>query len=282
MADQNAMDAVPYGAFAPKAPLRALIAATRAMPDSWLGKRAAYALRQVAITLLDGRPIDVETLGARMRLHPYTNICEKKVLFTPQYFDVEERDIVTARLHERFVFIDVGANVGAYSVFVAGKAGPGARILAIEPQPDIFERLVFNIRQNHAGSIKAVACAVADRSGELTLFLDPKNSGESSVKIIGSGTATALKVPAKTLLELIREEGYAHIDAIKLDVEGAEDIILEPFLRTAPRELHPEMLLIEDGSGRWQIDLPALVESKGYRLLVKTRLNFIYEKIAPP
>jgi FkbM family methyltransferase len=248
------------------------------MPDSWLGKRTAYALRQMAITLLDGQPIDVETLGARMRLHPYTNICEKKVLFTPQYFDVEERAIVAERVHGRFVFIDVGANVGAYSMFVAGKAGPGARILAIEPQPDIFERLVFNIRQNHAGSIKAVACAVADRSGELTLFLDPRNSGESSVKIIGSGAARALRVPPKTLLELIREEGYAHVDAVKLDVEGAEDIILEPFLRQAPEELFPRMLIIEDGSGRWQIDLPAFVESKGYRLLVKTRLNFIYER----
>jgi FkbM family methyltransferase len=278
MSDPSSTDSAPYGAFAPRAPLRALIAATRAMPDSWLGKRTAYALRQMAITLLDGQPIDVETLGARMRLHPYTNICEKKVLFTPQYFDVEERAIVAERVHGRFVFIDVGANVGAYSMFVAGKAGPGARILAIEPQPDIFERLVFNIRQNHAGSIKAVACAVADRSGELTLFLDPRNSGESSVKIIGSGAARALRVPAKTLLELIREEGYPHVDAVKLDVEGAEDIILEPFLRQAPEELFPRMLIIEDGSGRWQIDLPAFVESKGYRLLVKTRLNFIYER----
>ncbi len=269
----------PYGAFAPGPALRALIAATRSMPDTWLGKRAAFALRQVGLRLLDGKPLDVETLGARMRLFPYKNVCEKRVLFTPQYFDAAEREFLARHMHEQFVFIDIGANVGAYSMFVAANAGAGARVLAIEPQPDIFERLVFNIRQNSSGSIKAVACAVADRSGELTLFLNPRNSGESSVKIVGSSAATALKVPAKTLLELVEEEGYQRIDAVKLDVEGAEDIILEPFLRQAPRTLHPHLLIIEDGSGRWQIDLPALVETMGYRGVMKTRLNYVYARV---
>jgi hypothetical protein len=112
----------------------------------------------------------------------------------------------------------------------------------------------------------------------LTLFLDARNSGESSVKIVGSAAQRVVKVPAKTLLELVREEGYAAIDAIKLDVEGAEDIILDPFLRDAPAALHPKLLIIEDGSNRWQIDLPKIVEERGYRLRAKTRLNFVYEK----
>ena len=54
-----------------------------------------------------------------------------------------------------------------------GPAGPTARILAVEPQPEIFDRLTYNIRLNPFGTIKAVDCAVADKPGELTLFLDP-------------------------------------------------------------------------------------------------------------
>jgi FkbM family methyltransferase len=213
-----------------------------------------------------------------MRLYPYNNICEKKVLFTPQFFDSEELLALERRIREGFTFVDVGANVGAYSLFVAAKAGPKARILAIEPQPDVFDRLAYNIRQNPFGTIKAVACAVADKAGELTLFIDPRNKGESSVKIVASSQAGTVRVPAVTLLELLQEEGFTGVDAMKLDVEGAEDLILGPFFRDAPASLHPQFLILEDGRGQWQIDLLELLKEKGYRLVAQTHLNLLLER----
>ncbi len=271
-------DQAPFGAYAPSGVTAWLLNQTRAATDSWLSKRISFLLRRIAIRRLRGNPVDIEALGAQMRLHPYNNVCEKRVLFTPQFFDPEEREILRSHIRDGFVFVDIGANIGAYSLFVAAAAGASARILCVEPQPDIFDRLVFNIRQNPVAAIKAVDCAVADKPGELTLFLDPRNSGESSVKIVGSGQAKAIKVPATTLLDLVTAEGYGHIDAIKLDVEGAEDIILEPFLRQAPDAILPRLVIVEDGSGRWQIDLPGLLDEYGYRLLKKTKLNFVYER----
>jgi FkbM family methyltransferase len=213
-----------------------------------------------------------------MRLYPYNNICEKKVLFTPQFFDPEELAILKGRVRDGFTFVDVGANIGAYALFVGVLAGPSGRILAVEPQQDVFDRLTYNIRLNPHGTIKALDCAVADKPGELTMFLDARNRGESSVKIIGTNQAGTVRVPAKTLLELLIDEGFSHVDAVKLDVEGAEDIILEPFLRDAPESLLPALLIVEDGSHQWETDLPRLLEANGYRLLKKTRLNFIYER----
>lgn len=274
----TASDNEPFGAFAPANPLRSIIAMTRSMPDAWLPKRTALALRNLALRSMDGRPVDVETLGVRMRLFPYNNVCEKRILFTPQYFDVTEREILAKRLGGDCTFIDIGANVGAYCLFAAAHAGPRARILAIEPQPDIFERLVANIRFNPFGTIKAIACALADKSGELTLFLDFENRGESSVKIVGSETMSAIRVPAKTLLELLTEEGFTRVDAAKLDVEGAEDLIMQPFLEQAPESLFPKLLIIEDGAGRWQADLPKLLIDRGYRFVMRTRLNLIFER----
>lgn len=287
MADltQHAPGTDSFGAHAPGALTSAILGVTRAMPDSWLGRRIALALRKLAIRGLKGAPVDVEALGGRMRLHPYRNICEKKVLFTPQYFDPQElailgRHVDQARAAGRgFHFIDIGANVGAYSVFVAARAGAEARVLAIEPQPDIFERLTFNIRQCPWPTVKAIACAVADKSGELTLFLDPDNSGKSSLKVLASSAARTIRVPAIPLLQLLDDEHFHRIDGIKLDVEGAEDIILEPFLRTAPDALLPRLIVMEDGSGRWQIDLPELVRARGYRQVLRTRLNFVFERI---
>ena len=271
--------APPFGTYEPSGLVRWIIERTEKLREGAPGaRRASLFLRRAAIMCLRGAPLDVQRFGARMRLHPYNNVCEKKVLFTPQFFDSVERGILAGRITDDFVFIDIGANIGAYSLFVAAHAGSGARILAIEPQPDIFDKLTYNIAQNPFGTIKAVACAVADRAGELTLFVDPRNRGESSVKIVGTHEGSQIRVPAVTLLDLLQEEGFSRVNAMKLDVEGAEDIILEPFLRHAPPHLRPSLLIIEDGAGQWQIDLPAVLAENGYRLRARTRLNLVYER----
>lgn len=283
MSNEIRSDAPPFGAFAPSPGARRLIGITRAMPDTWLGKRTAFALRQMVIRRLGGRPVDIEALGARMRLHPYNNVCEKRVLFTPQYFDAQERAILKQRIDSRpqgapFHFIDVGANVGAYALFVAAHTGASGRIVAIEPQPAIFERLVTNVRLNPFGSVKALACAVADKTGEITLFIDTRNSGESSMRIVGPTRDASIRVPAVTLHDLVRQEGFTGLDAIKLDVEGAEDLILEPFLRDAAPALWPGLLIVENGSGRWQTDLVGTLLKAGYRQIAQTRLNYVFER----
>ena len=276
--EQTPAEELPFGAFAPRGYIARIIAWTRRAPDSFLGRKMAYALRRIGLHSLGGQPVDIEALGARMRLHPDGNVCEKRVLFTPQYFDPMEREMLAARVREGFHFIDIGATIGAYSLFVAAKAGPGARILAVEPQPEIFARLSFNIAQNPFGTIKAVACALADKPGELTLFLDPVNRGESSVRILSSSTGDTVRVPATTLLALAQSEGYERLDAIKLDVEGAEDLILEPFLNEAPESLWPEFIVMEDSRQRWQSDLIGLLEKRGYKLIAQARLNLMFER----
>ena len=89
-----------------------------------------------------------------------------------------------------------------------------------------------------------------------------------------------IRVPAVTLLELLTSEGFTRLDALKLDVEGAEDLILDPFFRDAPASLHPALIIIEDGRERWQTDLGRLLAAEGYRLARRTRLNLIYERRA--
>lgn len=271
-------EAKPFGTYAPSGLVRWAVETTRTFPDTWLARRAVIAIRRLVLARLRGAPVDIEALGARMRVRPYNNVCEKRMLFTPQTFDPEELAMLSGRLRDGFTFIDVGANIGAYSLFVASRAGPTARILAIEPQPGIFDRLVHNIRLNAFANIKAIACAVADKTGELTLFIDARNSGESSVKIVAVEGADPIRVPAKTLLDLVREEGFSRIDAVKLDVEGAEDIILGPFLTDAPEHLFPSLLIVENGVGQWQIDLPGLLARHGYRQIARTRLNLVFDR----
>ena len=279
MTSRASNDLNPFGRHAPRGWLAGLVRVARLCGTGWAGRRLAFALRAIGIRALGGRPLDVDSLGARMRLYPANNVAEKNLLFTPQYFDPQERRFLTERLGSDFIFIDIGANVGGYTLFAATLAGPRARVLAIEPQADIFERLSFNIRQNGFTSIKALEMAVADRDGEVTLFVDAKNKGETSMRLVGThGLGTSVRVPARALATIVAEEGFDRIDAVKLDVEGAEDLILEAFFRDGAPRLWPRLLIVEDAPGRWAIDLPALIAQQGYRVALKTRTNIIYER----
>ena len=264
----------PFGQFAPRGLVARLLAATRRIGPSWASRRWGFFARKIAIRLLGGKPLDVEALGAKMRLYPYNNVSEKRILFTPQFFDAEERTLLASHIGDDFVFIDIGANIGGYSLFVAAQAKARCRVLAIEPQPDIFERLIYNIRQNPFPSVKALECAVTDADGEITLFVDKENRGETSVRVVSAeGGRSSMRVPAKTLKTIVAEEGYSHVDAIKLDVEGAEDLILEPYFRTAPEALWPELIIMEHLHQRWTVDLPKLLEDNGYVVVQRTRNN---------
>jgi FkbM family methyltransferase len=270
----------PFGTYSPCAFERALISLCRAMPESWLGRRVAFALRKLAMSFLKRQPRDVETLGIKMRLYPFDNIADKRLLYTPQYFDAKERAALEAALTPDFVFLDVGANVGGYALFVSVRTGGRARILALEPQPQVFDRLSFNIAQNPRGNVKAIACAVADQDGEMTLFLAPGNQGEASLKLMSADpdAGHAVRVPAQTLFGLVQSEGLSRIDALKIDIEGAEDLVLFPFFQNAPEALWPKLMILEVGEGRWQRDLMGLLRERGYETQMQTRLNFVLRR----
>ena len=273
-------DSRPFGDFAPSGLTRWVIDRTRGLPEGWAGRRLALMLRHLAMKMLKGPPLDLETFGVRMRLYPHKNVCERRLLFTPQYFDADELKILASRIREGFTFIDVGSNVGWYALYLAQEAGPAVstRILAVEPQPEIFDRLIYNIRQNPSCTIKAVDCAIADKTGELTLFLDPLNRGEASLKIVNSSQTDAIRVPAVTLLDLLNREGLTHVDAIKLDVEGAEDLVLGPFFRDAPTSLYPSVFIVANVPERWQVDVVGLLTGKGYRQILETKMNLVFER----
>ena len=252
---------------------------TRAASPRWLGQRRAYLLRSLGIAALRGRPLDLAPLGAKMRLHPADNNAEKRLAFTPQYFEPAERAYLSAHMRDDIVFVDVGADVGGYALFVAAQAGPRARILAIEPQPDIFDRLVFNIHENGFSTVKALACAVSDADGPVTLFINPQNRGESSMRLVNAhAKGQQLTVQGRSLAALLAEEDLPRIDAMKLDIEGAEDLVLEPFLRDVDPGLWPRILIVEEAPNRWGVDLHALLAARGYADVQRTGPNVIYRR----
>jgi FkbM family methyltransferase len=276
------MNDAPFGALAPNPFDQAVMALTSRMPDNWAGLKLATALRRlVTMRMETAGALDVERWRLRMRLHPRDNGCEKNLLFTPQMYEPPERaelarDIARVGGSGRpFVFVDIGANVGLFSLFVAATARI-ARILAIEPEPGNFARLAFNIAANPRLPITPLALALGDAEGTAFIVLNARDRG--GTRMAAAGTPDGIEVKCRPLLAVVRDAGLTGIDALKIDVEGAEDKVLAPFFRDAPEALWPSLIVIEDSSAEWSTDLFALLASKGYEVSSRTKQNVMLRR----
>jgi FkbM family methyltransferase len=280
----DAADNPAFGAFAPGWLDRLAIAVTSRMPNNWLGLRLAILFRR-AVTMRLPYPagaLDVERWGLKVRLHPRDNGCEKNLLFTPQMYEPTElkelgADIDHARQQQTpFVFVDIGANVGLFSLFVAARAGGDARVLAVEPEPGNFRRLNFNVMANPNVPIATFPMALSDDANGLAVQLDRRDRGGSrTTKAETSPLANAVRVPSQSLLQLLQKERIEAVDALKIDVEGFEDVILGPFFQAASPQLLPRLIIIEDCRGSWKTDLMSIMAARGYSVVTRSKLNFI-------
>lgn len=278
----NSMAEAEFGARAPNRFDRSMIAMTSRMPSNWAGLKLAMALRRfVTMRMEPDGALDVERWGLRLRLHPRDNGCEKNLLFTPQYYEPEERAALADAIADAttagrpFVFIDIGANVGLFSLFVAATAR-SARIVAIEPEPGNFERLRFNVDANRGLPIKVLALALGERDGEVAIVLNRRDRG--GTRMASPGASGAVTVRCRPLVDVVREEKLAAIDALKIDVEGAEDKVLAPYFRDAPPSLWPSLIVIEDSRAEWSVDLFALLAAKGYVVAARSRQNVMLRR----
>lgn len=123
--------------------------------------------------------------------------------------------------------IDLGANIGAFSVWIAAKC-PAARVLAVEPFPSTVVKLKDNIERNAlCDRITCSAVAACSADGVLKFDASPEIYSYSRSSVLGSPNANTLPIEAMSLARLIDATGSNRIDLLKIDVEGGEyDLLL--------------------------------------------------------
>ena len=115
--------------------------------------------------------------------------------------------------------LDVGANVGAYTLLFAIWAGPDGRVFAFEPAPASLAGLRRQLQLNQlAGRVEVVPVAIAGTVGTADFICD----GASGANALGSGSTTGAIPVATTSLDAFCGERGLSPDVIKIDVEGAE------------------------------------------------------------
>ena len=135
--------------------------------------------------------------------------------------------------------MDLGANVGQYTLLAARKVGPGGRVHAFEPIPANFERLTAHVAANGFGDRVSLNRAAAwSHAGTFYFHLEPGDAEDNKTNYgvgVEGRPADVLKVDAVALDEYVERVGVRWIDLIKLDIEGAELFALRGMARSLPR-----------------------------------------------
>ncbi len=133
------------------------------------------------------------------------------------------------------VIVDCGAFVGLYSILVSKICKNNCRIIAIEPAPTTFKLLQENIKLNNVKNIKAFNVALANHEGRMEFLVPKVSTAVSGASTFYQNHLNALNVRdyfkitvnVTTLDNLINNEKLDHVDILKVDVEGAEILVLE-------------------------------------------------------
>ena len=145
------------------------------------------------------------------------------------YFGIWEPNLthwIVGRLRPGDTFIDVGANIGYYSLLAAKSVGRNGSVVAIEASPTIFRQLEANLRLNGVANVRGVNVAVSDCEGIARLFRGPAtNAGLSTIvadEAAPNDCQFECEVATAPLHKLLTSDEIAKARLIKIDVEGAE------------------------------------------------------------
>ena len=189
-------------------------------------------------------------------------------------YEAELASAISSHIDPNRDIVDVGANVGLYSVLFAGLASSGSRVLAVEPAPGAVRYLRVNIAQNAVDSVLVFEGVVAESSGWRTIHVIQGMEEYSSLhRVLHSGFGEfdqeEIEVQAETLDGLVARfelnPGF-----VKLDIEGAEYVALQGAHHVL--EVHRPVLLIESSDtllkpfGVNIASLYALLTGHGYEL----------------
>ena len=141
--------------------------------------------------------------------------------------------------------VDVGANLGWYSVVGARAVGPGGRVLAFEPIPENFRLLNANVARNGMQDrVLAFSCALFERDERLEFELSGNNFGDHRIRgattgepeYYGEAARESITVEARALDAVMDEAGLGHapVKLLKIDTQGSEVAVLRGAQQTLP------------------------------------------------
>lgn len=185
---------------------------------------------------------------------------------TPQFRD---------EIKPGMVLLEIGANIGYYTLIALKRLGPNGSILALEPSPVNLHALSENLRLNDAdGRVKVIPHAAGSKPGVLPFYMMPRRNQSTFIMSDEYNVPeTVIDVELLTIDDLLKEESVK-VDYFRMDVEGYEAEVVEGMVETLTRddgpfgafiEIHPSVLKKSGSSGS---SFVARMEELGYQIKI--------------
>ena len=154
-----------------------------------------------------------------------------------------ERNYVRKIIQTNNVVVDVGANLGQYTLLFSKLVGNEGTVFSFEPAPENYRLLQMAIEANRCTNVVANELAVSDVSGWADLHISELHHGDHRI-IEPKGKRKAIRVRSVSLDDQLSEE--ARIDLIKIDVQGAEPLVFRGMRQIIQK--HPELTILTEFS----------------------------------
>jgi len=183
------------------------------------------------------------------------------------------------RLRKGDTFVDIGANIGYYSILASKICGPSGMVLSFEPDPNHFNSLVRNCRYNNCQNIVFEQKGLGRETKSGRLYLNPVNTSDHSTYPIDDRKSIDIKITSVD--EYLESKMITKVDFIKLDVQGSEPSVFQGMLKTI--DSNPDVTIITEFSPKWlkrskncPNDYLKILEELGFEpYLVKERSNLV-------
>jgi FkbM family methyltransferase len=136
-------------------------------------------------------------------------------------YEPYETQLILRQARVGDVVVDVGANIGYYTVLLADKVGKNGKVYAFEPDKTNFEILGKNIKENNLKNVVVINAAVGSKEGKLKLRKSKENFGDH--KLYGNDR----EFETVKIINLDKYFGNEKIDLLKIDTQGWEPEVIE-------------------------------------------------------
>jgi len=184
------------------------------------------------------------------------------------------------------VFIDAGANCGVYTIAAAHWVGPTGRVLAFEPGAESLAMLRRNVTLNAFPHVEVFPLALAAQTGTARLYAHAHGASSFTLGETEEGRRHSFTIETITLDAVLAQQRLERVDVLKMDVEGAEELILrgagELFARAQPKvifEINPPACARLGLSERGAWDFLA---TRGYRFFLMDESGTLAPCPEPP
>jgi FkbM family methyltransferase len=205
----------------------------------------------------------------QLTLYPGNEICRS--IFVTGRYEPNEFSLLSKILKPGMTFVDVGANLGVYTLYAARKVGTDGCVISIEPSSREMEILKANVHANALSNVSLQQVALTEQASEVELLVAcARQSGHNTLGSFGYNTSLnhREKIQTMRLDDLAQSIGIQRVDIIKMDIEGGELGALRGAVDTLRRH-HPVLLLeLSDRHLRYQnsssADVLTLLAKYGY------------------